>query len=464
MNQTRHARTIAGLGLTSLAAVLVANHAAAQPAPPAASASVSVTAPAPAAAVAVESAPAPEAVAPATEPVPTIVAPAPEPVAEMAPAPVAAEPMPEETAPEADAVDPGPTPSFPSPLKIGVGLRTGVSLSFNSPTSDGAALTMHDGVAHQLNVRPGFSGSLTEKLGFAFNLETTESSVGILDAIIQLKIADEFQIWFGQHIPAMERSNLNGPFYNNSWNLPIVVQTLPFDIAARDRGVTFWGLVADGILKYHLSVVDLVPGAAAGDADGDASAAGLGNARIAARATINLLDPENYYYASGSYYGSQDTLAIGGVVHYQKGVDAVDGSDLDNDLLAFAADIFFEKVLSDAGVLTLNGGYWNFKKTGANYMPNQGTTQTGTGAASVGDSSFLAGASWLFEDKVGVGQLQPNLTLQKVADGGPTVIDAGLGYIVDGYKNRWFFNFRHADPGGDGDAEDMLQIGAQLQL
>ena len=36
----------------------------------------------------------------------------------------------------------------------------------------------------------------------------------------------------------------------------------PMDFAARDRGFTFWGLVAGGILKYHLSVVDLQRGAA----------------------------------------------------------------------------------------------------------------------------------------------------------------------------------------------------------
>src|SRR5690606_39164044 len=192
--------------------------------------------------------------------------------------------------------------------------------------------------------------------------EINESSVNILDAIVQVKVADEFQIWFGQHIPAMERNNFNGPFYNNGWNLPIQVQTLPFDIAARDRGVTVWGLIGGGVLKYHLSVVDLHPPASSNVNGVDTYGAKLSNARFSARATLNLLDPENYYYTSGTYYGEQDTLAIGFVVHSQKGVEPLDPSvELDNDLLAFAADLLFEKNLGSAGTFTVEGGYWNYE-------------------------------------------------------------------------------------------------------
>src|SRR5690606_3452194 len=118
---------------------------------------------------------------------------------------------------------------------------------------------------------------------------------------------------------------------------------------------------------------------------------------------------ENYYYTSGTYYGAQDTLAIGAVVHYQKGLDATDGSDLDNDLLAFTADLLFEKVVEDAGTFTLNAGYWNFEETGAGYVPNQGTSNFGTGVVGpVGASSYLVGLSWLTPNKIGAGKLQPN--------------------------------------------------------
>src|SRR5690606_13359204 len=123
------------------------------------------------------------------------------------------------------------------------------------------------------------------------------------------------------------------------------------------------------------------------------------NARVAARATLNLLDPENYYYTSGTYYGTQDTLAIGAVVQAQKGVDPAPGSDpdveLDNDLLAFSADLLFEKNLGSGGTFTLEGGYWNYENTGVDYVPNQGTTNFGGGVAGpVQGTSYLVGVSW----------------------------------------------------------------------
>lgn len=404
-------------------------------------------------------------VAPVTPPAPE-VDPATQPVDEPGveiPAP------PEEPPAEEPAKTDGPT------LKVGVALRSGVALTFDDPAADGPVLALNDGIpnglnqANQLNVRPLFSGQLTENVGFTFNMETNQASVSVLDAIVQLKVVDEFQIWFGQHIPAMERNNFNGPFYNNGWNLPIQVQTLPFDIAGRDRGVTFWGLVAGGIVKYHASVVDLIqPSATVSPTDPDVGTVGakLANARYAGRVTFNLLDPENYYYTSGTYYGSQDTLAIGAVYQYQKGVDNLDGSDADNDLSAFAADLLYEQNFKDSGTITFNAGYWNYGGTGANYIPNQGTTNLpGVAGPGYDDSSYLFAASWLTPQKVGFGQIQPNVTVQ-IGDYEETmtVIDAGIGYIIDGFNHRWHLNYRHLDAGGDSDPLDMLQIGAQLQL
>ncbi len=402
------------------------------------------------------------------------------PMAPESPAPAAAATVPpgdDATAarpvePEEATAEPETEPETSAPsLKVGMGIRAGTALVFNDPGADGAVLRLDDGVASQLNVRPYFSGQLTEAIGFTGNLEITDGSVDILDAIVQVKVADELQVWIGQHIPAMERNNFNGPFYNNGWNLPIAVQTLPFDIAGRDRGVTAWGLVAGGLFKYHVSVVDLHPPARSTLGDVETAAATIGNARVAARATLNLLDPENYYYTSGTYYGAQDTLAIGAVVQAQKGVDPAPGSDpdveLDNDLLAFSADLLFEKNLGSGGTFTLEGGYWNYENTGADYVPNQGTTNFGGGVVGpVQGTSYLVGVSWLTPEKVGYGKLQPLAKIQ-VGDyeqNRVVVADFGLGYIIDDFNHRWFLNYRYLDAGGATDPVNMLQIGAQLQL
>ncbi len=391
----------------------------------------------------------------ATSPAPGEPAPEPAPLDDKEPHPTPPPPVIEESPKEQPVEDPM---ALKPSLKVGMGIRTG--LAFVIPQGGESYARADDGVGNLFNIRPYFSGQITKAIGFTGNFETNQNGVNVLDAIVQVKVMDELQIWVGQHIPAMERNNFNGPFYNNGWNLPIVVQTLPFDIAGRDRGFTIWGLVAGGLIKYHASMVDLqVP-----QAGGIYGPAGLGNARFAGRVTVNFWDKENYYYTSGTYYGEQDTLALGAVFQGQKGVDGPAGQDLDNDLIAFTADLLFEKNLHESGVITLEGGYWNFSNTGAQYAPNQGNANFGTGAVGpLAPQSFLAKASWLTPNKIGWGKVQPLASLQMVDTPGTWTwaLDAGVGYIIDGFNHRWFANYRHQGGGAD---LDMIQFGAQLQL
>jgi hypothetical protein len=364
-------------------------------------------------------------------------------------------------APSAPPAPPPPPPAAPPPpakttpsLKIGMGVRSGLAMTVSSP-SDHVKLALHDGLFDSATVRPYFSSQLTEHIGVTANFDVETSGFNLLDAIIQLKFIDELQLWVGQHIPAQDRNNFCGPYFNNSWNFAVAVQAYPMDFAARDRGFTFWGLIAGGILKYHLSMVDIQ------------SDRNIANARYGGRVTLNLLGKENYYYSSGTYFGAQDTLAIGGAFQYQNGP----GTDAaDNDFIGFSGDALFEKNLGDGGTITFELGYWNFSKTGMNYVPNPGitlgtaTTATQFSGPNAGQS-LLAAVSWLTPMKIGIGQIQPNFRIQwgdKDA-GDVKVYDAGIAYIVDGFNNRWHLNYRHVDP-ASGKATDMVQLGAQLQI
>lgn len=395
---------------------------------------------------------------------PVAAEPAPASTAEAAPPPVepappappepVAEPAPEAAAAPAPAEAPAPPPPA---LKIGVGFRTGLTAVLDDPI----VLTLDDGLVDQVNIRPYMTGQLNEYIGFFTQLELgTANGLGnfaILDAIAQVKIADEFQVWLGHHIPANDRNNMNGPFFNNGFNFPILVPAYPFDSGARDRGVTFWGLIADGMLKYHASIVDLQPGR------------DISTARVAGRVTLHLLEPENFYYNSGTYFGSQDVLALGAVATYQKGVDdpMMPDVDLDNDYSAFSFDAMFEKNLDSAGTITLDAAYWNTKGVGPDYIVNQGSRDAGLGVVGgFPGQSFMVGASWLTPEKIGIGQIQPNIRFQygDYEGGAKTnIVDVGVGYIIDGYNNRWYVNYRHV---GVEDAEDtsMLQIGAQIMM
>lgn len=359
-------------------------------------------------------------------------------------------------------------------LNVGIGIRAGLTLDVDDEVAGGPSLTLDDGLVDQFLIRPYFSGQLNEHFGFTANFEAgAPGNLGIevLDAIAQIKIADEFQVWFGQHIPAMDRNNMNGPFYHNLWNFPITAQTPPFDRAARDRGLTLWGLVAGGAFKYHVSMVDLQPPAAVADSEGNrlSDGAGIGNARFAARATIHLWEPENFYYTSGTYYGQKDVFAIGVVAQYQKGLDVVNsaGDPADNDYASFSADLLIEKNLDESGTFTLEGGYWNLEEVGADYVVNAGTTDQGVGVfGPAPGSSYMAALSWLSPEKLGAGQLQPGARLQ-IGDYGEeqsVTLDVSMGYIVDGFNNRWYLNYRHQEPVGDAPPDNWVQFGAQYQM
>jgi len=338
--------------------------------------------------------------------------------------------------------------AFAQKLTFGAGMRTGLNMGLSGPTE--GQLRLDDGLVDQANIRPFLGGQLTENLGFwtQFEIGTPNGlgSFAILDAIAQIKFMNELQLWVGQHIPANDRNNMNGPFFGNTWNFAINVPSFPFDVGARDRGATIWGLIAGGHLKYHASIVDLQPGR------------DIGQARFAGRLTAHFLEPENFYYNSGTYFGKQDILTVGAVLQGQNGDDGAD-----NGFFGVAVDAMFEKNFGKAGTITAEVGYWNFEGSGENYVVNQNTVDEGLGISGPQPSeSFMAVLSWLTPEKIGIGYLQPNARLQYLATGtDSTVLDIGLAYVVDGFNHKYHFNYRHADPGAGAEASDMIQFGFQ---
>ena len=290
------------------------------------------------------------------ETAPVVLVPAAPPEAAPAPAPVTTED------PALRATEPPDAPAKAEPvftpkLTVGIGLRTGLSLAFNP--GDEVTFRLADSL-DQLMFRPFFAGQLTKNVGVFVQLNAGARSIEVLDAYVDLKLIDEFQFVLGQHIPANDRNNFCGPFFNNSWNFA-AVPSFPFDSGARDRGFTFWGME--------------------------------------------------------TYFGSQDVLSVGAIISYQNGADASDGAtdvnmdgEIDNDFVGFAADALFEKNLGGAGTITLQAGYWNWEGTGKDYVVNQFSDDSGRGYVGtlssefVSGQSFQAGASWLAPTKLGVGQ------------------------------------------------------------
>ncbi len=407
--------------------------------------------------------PAPEAEAeadgdaPAEEPAEEEEAPEPQPATETAPEPD----EPDEEAPvdEAAAEDAEPEADggeFKPSFTVGAGLRSGLNLNLSGDAA--GELSLNDGLVDQVHIRPYMGGTLTPNVGFFVQFEVgTPTGLGnfaILDGMAQIKVIDELQVWVGQHIPANDRNNMNGPFFGNTWNFAIAVEEYPFDVGARDRGATVWGLIADGHVKYHLSMVDLQPGQEVGEARG------------AGRVTLHFWEPENFYYNSGTYWGKQDILTIGAVMQGQKGPEE------DSDLLGFSVDGMMEKNFGKGGTLTLEAGYWNFEGTGENYIVNQSTVNEGMGIPfplTYPGSAYMGVVSWLTPDKIGPGQIQPNARVQYADWATQTrmVVDVGLAYVIDGFNHKYHLNYRHSetDPDGlDTISADSIQVGFQYLM
>lgn len=328
-------------------------------------------------------------------------------------------------------------------VSVGAGLRT----SMNSVEK--AAPNATDDSSDFLvdSVRLYVNGQIHENIKFTFNTERDGSSgvdgdMRVLDAIAQFEFSDMANVWFGRFLPPSDRSNLDGPYYLNAWNFP-AAQAYPAIFAGRDNGIAFWGQTGGGQFKYQAGLFD-------GTGETGATPPNQKDEmELALRLTYNAWDPEPGYYNSSTYYGEKDILAIGVAMMTQS--NALGTTAAPRDFTGVSVDGLFEKKLSNSGVATVEAAWYDYDR-GA------------TGADS--DAYFVLG-SYLFPQKVGIGQLQPMVRFQEIdVSGGGTdteITEFGLNYIIDGHNARISFVLGNTEttPGTDANS---FQIGAQLQI
>jgi hypothetical protein len=385
--------------------------------------------------------PTPSAEPPPIEPVPI----EPPPPVE-APPPMEAFPT-EERAP----VESAPTTEIDTPsalhLEAAVGVGVRAELVFdpkrNEPQDSPVYTLNHD-------LRPYFHGQVHEYVKFEANLDSNGENMVVLDAIVKLEFNDYFNVWAGRFLPPSDRANLSGPYFQNAWTYPSGVNAYPSVYAGRNDGIAIWGQLNGGLLKWQLGAFDM--------------GGGTPDPLIAARITLNLLDPEPGYYNSSTYYGSKDVLAIGGSIQHKPEPD--DAPEELADTL-WNLDALFEKSFARAGTLDIEGAFYGFDGS------DNGT-------------SFFALASFMIEPIVGIGRLQPMVRFQRAgwgagdsfpafgtafvppADASLITFDAGLNYIIDGHNARLAFTFSHTSldvdvPRFDAATDDVFILGGQIQ-
>lgn len=378
----------------------------------------------------------PGAAAPAEgEAPPAEAAPAAAPEPEPAPEPM---PAPAEAAPEAPMVEPmaepmpmpepEPEPEAEAPkVNVGAWLRVGFKFQGKQDPEklNDVSLDQSYGELHT-------SGSITDKVNWTFNFNANGNAgtVGILDAIVQLEMADPFHLWVGQMLVPSDRNNFSGPFFMSPWNYPGLVAPRQGP-TGRNTGATIWGDPGGtGKFKYYLGVFDLDGGDA-------------GRPLYTGRLNLALIGDEPGFYHSSTYYGAKDILALGVGGQYQGQTP-----NQSENYRMFNADLLAEFTPGNAGTLTAEGAVYRYQEE---------TDMATTGLMGLG--------SYLIPGDIGGGRIQLGGRYQgKWVEGAKnkpvtSINDFWLAYLIKDYNLRFTATYQRIyDAGPD---PQSIQLGVQ---
>lgn len=264
------------------------------------------------------------------------------------------------------------------------------------------------------NARIYFSGQVNKIVQFGANLDSAvysgtqgrgthqgTSNSRVNDAFINLKLMDEFQVMAGLYRLPFSRAALTDSY---SYYIPTGYgysvrgnMFTPFTIGSvsavqngyRDAGLTFWGNIMDGLIKYQIGVFDgrwdHVSGAL-GTKDNLAFAG-----RIQFTPTMLGYKAEKGFTLADTYLGKQNVLSIGLGYNTQKWDNGAGDSATGK---AWTVDAMWEQKFGDI-VPNLQLGYQDRKD-----MP-AGTTSP---IAKAKDRAYYVQGQLLYDQVVGLGK------------------------------------------------------------
>lgn len=368
----------------------------------------------------------------------------------LAPAPDTATALP---GPAPPPVTPAPPPAAPNPELVSAQVGTRLALRVQNPdvpsrlggiAADGEADVVLRGRIHPfLRWQAGFLGS--------YGPGEPQSRADLLDLVAKVEMVDAFNVWIGRMPMPSDRASLSTVWALSTWTLPGVylgpTGPLPrfwpgprYGTNDRGDGVTVWGQLRAGKLKYYAGAYDL----------DQPNTSPLYSARV----SLSLLSPEPGYRVSSGYYGGKNVLALGVGAQHKAGGPRVPATmttatDATGDFNEVNADLLFEMNAGAAGVVDVESAFhqmWDYGDR-ASYQ-------------------FFALASYLVPIDIGIGRFQPLLRYQGIGDGrgenatNSTIMDAQLGYIVDGYGARLLASYQYIKISGV--AQNAVLIGLQL--
>jgi hypothetical protein len=271
--------------------------------------------------------------------------------------------------------------------------------------------------------------------GVALPIGAGNPLVGIMDAIIQLDLADEFHVWAGHLLVPVDRANASGPFFMIPWRYPgfftvpgqaPVISAPAAGPYGRNNGAVVWGDLVNNRLTYLAGVFD----------NGVVTTSPL----VSGRLRLALWDTEPGFWGNGSHFGDKDILSVGVGGQFQK-----DGVAVGTDWTDVNADVLVEKKLGAGSFVTGEGAYYHF------------------GGGPISDTFYLLGA--YATPTIGVGNIQPMVRYQyaKLRGAGDPIawnLDAAVSYLIKGPGLRVIGTFSHTTLPGD-ITGNAIQLGAQ---
>ncbi len=340
-------------------------------------------------------------------------------------------------------------------FSIGLGFRSSFAV-----TEDGApnGSDSSSGVSFD-NIRLYTAAKVHKNVSLEFNTERstgndsldTDHRIRVLDAVAKFSFKG-FDLWAGRFLPPSDRSNLDGPFYLNNYDFPIV-QAYPAIFAGRDNGVAIMKEYAGGKFKWSYGLFEGRTNSTNANTNPDQA----DNLLHAARVTYNFWDPEPGYYTTSSYYGAKDVLAVAFV--YQHEADGAGTSTTAGDFTGWNVDVLMEKKLQNGGVVNLEGAYYDYD------LDDKVDTDLTQG------EGYLLLGSYLIPKQIGWGKVQPYVRYQHfvrdnlTGDGGNrTRTEGGFNYIIDGQNAKISVLYFSDRNGSNADPKNTFRIGLQFQL
>ncbi len=347
-------------------------------------------------------------------------------------------------------------------FSIGLGFRSSFAI-----TEDGAPNGTESSSGVSLdNMRLYTAAKVHENITLEFNTDlsngTSNASLRVLDAVAKFSIKG-FDFWAGRFLPPSDRSNLDGPYYLNVFDFP-VVQAYPAIFAGRDNGVAIMKEYAGGKFKWSYGAFEGRTNSTfegrTNSTNDDANPDQSDNLLHAARVTFNFWDPEPGYYTTSSYYGAKDVLAVAFVFQYEDD-GAGNSVGASGDFTAWNVDVLMEKKLGNGGVVNLEGAYYDYDledKADSSLIQGEG---------------YFALGSYLIPQQIGWGKFQPYVRYQHFARdninveanrGNRTVTEGGVNYIIDGQNAKINLTYSADRNGSNADSKNTFKIGLQFQL